>query len=203
MAIPAHFPGLQYLEDETGQVSIEGSLQLYSHEGDLLDTYRIRIVESDHYPYAFPYVYETGGRLPINIDWHVFQDGHCCIISPPEESLLCKDGIDLSWFIRKQLIPYFFNQKFRETHGYYLNERSHGTMGILEYFYDLFGCHDHHRIARVLYHLLRYPQPERTASCFCGSGLKFRKCCRSPYQVLCRFGLAEKEFYLQLILKGT
>ncbi|MEO8820252.1 MAG: hypothetical protein ABI374_05405 [Ginsengibacter sp.] len=36
-------------------------------------------------------VCETRGRLPLNIDWQSYPDGHCCIKTVPEKIFIAKD----------------------------------------------------------------------------------------------------------------
>lgn len=160
-------------------------------------SYFIRIETTIDYPFGFPYVYETEGRIPHNIDWHVFPNGHCCIKSIPEEALLCKQGITLLWFIEQQIKPYFFNQKFREIHGYFLNERSHGREGNIKYFEDVFRTKDLTIIAKGLLFIKGRNEPERVSKCFCGSGLKYRKCHREAFRLLSLFTDEELMFILK------
>ncbi|MDR6940846.1 hypothetical protein J2W55_000674 [Mucilaginibacter pocheonensis] len=111
--------------------------------GEILDTYQLEIHSTDQYPSVFPWVFETGGKLPVNIDWHVYDDtGRCCIKVPPEEEVICKKGITLHAFIKDELTPYLFNQTFRRENGYYINERSHGVKGLIEYYCEKLKCND-------------------------------------------------------------
>jgi hypothetical protein len=139
LLISDDFPELVFCE-ENGKPLLKGQIILNDSDGKFIDQYEVTIEAVEMYPFRFPYVYETGGRLPINVDWHLFSDGHCCIKTIPEEYLLCKSGINLKWFIESQLIPYFFNQKHREIHGYYLNERPHGGQGVIEFFEELYAA---------------------------------------------------------------
>src|SRR5690606_21618810 len=74
---------------------LEGSVNLFDKNGLVYDTYNIRIECSKDYPGTFPWVYEVAGRLPANIEWHVYSDGHFCICTPVEEHIYCRKGITL------------------------------------------------------------------------------------------------------------
>lgn len=163
---------------------LTGTLPLLGQQGELIDAYEIQIVPTEAYPGEFPLVYETGGRLPPNIDWHIYPDGHFCIKAWPEEILICNQSLTLLSFIEEQVIPYLFNQKHREEYGYFLNERSHGTAGNLEFFKDLFRTDKLSLISEYLDFIARKEKPNRVAQCFCGSGIKYRKCHREAYQLL-------------------
>lgn len=140
-----------YYELENGFPCIRGSIQLIESKKIVTDSYEVKIMWSQGYPFKFPLVFETGGRIPINLDWHVFEtDGHCCIKAIPEEMVLCKKGISLDWFISTQLVPYFFNQSFRQENGYYYHERSHGIKGTLESFADIFKTTNVNSILNLL-----------------------------------------------------
>ena len=176
--INEYFPSLSYREDGRDLCEIIGSLELKDDAGFLIDSYFIKIVPSEGYPYRFPRVFETGNRIPINIDWHIFPDGHCCIKTVPEEILICQRGITLQWFIKDQLLPYFFNQKHRELHGYFLQERSHGMRGNLEFFKEYFNTQDENLVLKLLGEAQKGSELKSNSKCICGSGKKFKKCHR-------------------------
>jgi hypothetical protein len=111
-------------------------------------------------------------------------DGHCCIKAVPEEILLCKKGITLPWFIKEQVIPYFFNQKYKELNGFFLKERSHGVLGTIEYFCDHFNIKDVNLVLKLLIETQNAKERKSNSKCLCGSGRKFRKCHRRSLRAL-------------------
>lgn len=189
------------LENEACNPYIVGTLNLPDEEGKFIDHYYVKIEVKDGYPNNLPLVYEMANRIPNNIDWHVFPDGHCCIVTPPEESLICKKGITLNEFIIKYVLPYFHNQLFRELNGYFLNERSHGDEGIREFFVTKFKDTDFKKISKSLSFIAKKKEPSRTASCFCGSGKKYRKCHRNIYRELSLLSPGELMYYSILMSK--
>lgn len=197
--ISEHLPTLKYSENEAGEPIVTGTLILNDEEGKLVDKYNIRIESSEHYPFGFPRVFETNGRLPYNLDWHVFPDGHCCISSMPEEKLICRKGINLKWFIEDQVTPYFFNQVYRELTGHFLRERSHGIIGNLEFFAELLKTNSLLTIAKCFEFIKKREAPTRVSNCFCGSNLKFRKCHKDVYEILNVFSNEELDIYLAWI----
>jgi hypothetical protein len=199
--IQAHFPDLIYGLDEGGVPFVHGKIILKDTNNEYIDHYEIMIKPTSNYPYRFPFVFETGNRIPINFDWHVFeQDGHCCIKAQPEEIILCKNGINLLWFIEDQLLPYFFNQKHRELHGYFLKERSHGNDGNIDYFREIFGTQDLNVILKGLAKIRNRKLPSRVEMCFCGSGLKYRKCHREALKILEVFTDEELDHFGKMVL---
>lgn len=201
--IQAHFPDLFYSEDEEGVPCVQGKLVLLDKHGAYIDHYEIRIVPTKFYPTRFPHVFEIGGRIPINFDWHVFeQDGHCCIKSLPEEILICKSRINLLTFIQDEVIPYFFNQKFRDIHGYFLKERSHGDEGPIEFFKEKFKTKNLGIILKGLALIREQKLPNRVAKCFCNSGLKYRNCHREALKELSKFNNIELDHFGEMLLKA-
>jgi len=195
------YPELIFVEEDLNP-RIVGELILQDEQGLFVDSYQIKIEPIPSFPSRFPYVFETGGRIPVNIDWHVFPDGHCCIKSIPEEALICKQGISLIRFLEQQVKPYFFNQKYREINGFFLNERSHGLDGNIEFFEEKFNTKDLAQIVRGLYFIKQRKEPNRVEKCFCGSDLKYRKCHRDVYRLLEIFSNDELEIYINMIIKS-
>lgn len=196
-----HFPTLAYAEEGNGHPFIYGEILLADTENKLLDSYLIKIVPTDNYPLSFPKVFEKGGRIPINVDWHVFPDGYCCLMSIPQETLTCKKGITLVWFIEQEVIPYFYNQKHRELFGYFLKERSHGNKGHIEFFQEKFNTTDLDFIVKMLHFIAKKKEQKNTVKCFCGGTSKYKKCHRKLYREFQLFDTDEILLYIKLIQK--
>jgi len=179
-----HFPGLKFYTLENEPPRLAGFLELKDDSGGVYDQYQVKIVASDDSTIQFPGVYEIGGRLPHNIDWHVFEDGHCCIKSVPEQIILSKKGLPLLQFVKEQVLPYFHAQKFREQHGYYLHERSHGEHGNLEYVASVLKTKNQVLMHKYLRFILQGNEPNRSNRCFCGNRKLYRHCHRDAYRDL-------------------
>lgn len=174
---------------------LKGELNLFDENSILIDTYSIEILATKKFPESFPMVFEVGGKIPINYDWHVYEtDGHCCIKTTPEEMLACKKGITLSSFIEDEVKPYFFNQTFRRLNGYFYQERSHGAKGWVEYFEEVFKTDDTNLIRQGLKFIKKRQKPNRTSLCFCGSEQKYRHCHRDTFEKLVL--LSDDDFYI-------
>ncbi|MCS3556932.1 MULTISPECIES: SEC-C metal-binding domain-containing protein [unclassified Sphingobacterium] len=182
------FPELQLCVREDSHPYLVGDISLYDENNVVYDKYSIRIECTTEYPASFPYVFETAQRLPHNIDWHVYGDGHFCICTPVEEFIHCSKRITLKGFIKEHVTPYLHNQSFREKEGYFLNERSHGSEGILESIYDLLNTNNVNEAYKLLKFIYNNNTPSRTSMCFCNSGKKYRYCHRKAYQALKTIG---------------
>lgn len=175
------FPKL-HAEDRGGVTIVKGDIDLMS-DGNLEDTYSVEIHQTIQFPFLFPKVYEVGGRIPINADWHVYEDtGVLCIAPPPEEILACRKGLSLSHFIQDWLKPYLFSQTFRRKNGYFYRERSHGVKGVMEYYQEKLNEPDAFKVIILMQRIAKLKEPGRTENCFCGSGVRYRKCHRDAYR---------------------
>lgn len=83
-------------------------------------------------------MFEPGGDIPQDADWHKNNDGSCCITVGPDEIEKCWYGITVTDFIVRYAIPYLANQIFRKQTGYYKNgEYAHGRQGLIQYYISL------------------------------------------------------------------
>lgn len=188
--------GLSYKNDD-GIPCIFGSLVLTNEYGGIEDTYQFEIKAVENYPNNFPLVFETGGRIPRNVDWHIFEDtGNCCIASPPEEIIICNNGITLLSFIDNQVKNYFYSQIFRNQNGYFLKERSHGNKGWIEFFEETFMTDNIFNIEFGLNQIIEGKKIDRVSFCFCGSGKKYRKCHKKSYDVLSKLSTDNIKLFL-------
>lgn len=170
---------------EEGIPCVFGSINLLDEDGNIEETYKIEIKAVIDYPSRFPLLFETGGRIPKNVDWHIFEKtGNCCITSPPEEFIICNSGLNLLQFIDNQVVNYFYSQIFRNQNGYFLKERSHGNKGWIEFFEETFMTRNIFNIEFALLQILEGNKIDRVSKCFCGSGNKYRKCHKKSYDIL-------------------
>lgn len=196
-AVASYYPKIS-LVMENGSVRLVGELDLVDTSGVQHDTYHIEVVPLSNYPDSFPLVYEKAGRIPNNIDWHVHTDGNFCIKTIPEEIITCRKGITLLYFIEEEIKPYLYNQTFRSHNGYFLNERSHGIYGDIEFYQELFLTKSIISILSYMIFFLDNPEPSRVSPCFCGSSSKYRNCHRQAYRTLLVIG---KNVLLNFIIR--
>ncbi|APA92629.1 MULTISPECIES: SEC-C metal-binding domain-containing protein [Myroides] len=196
-----NFPGLKLYSREDSLPFLEGRINLFDDHQQVYDNYTIRIECNIDYPKSFPLVYETKGRLPYNVDWHLYHDGHFCLCTPIEEYIYCGKGYTLTDFIQNHIIPFLHHQSFREKEGYFLQERSHGLQGILESLYDLFDTKDLNVILNLMIYIYNNDAPLRTAKCFCGSGKKYRICHKTIYQLIKSMGEDRMQQIIEMLNK--
>jgi hypothetical protein len=185
------FPKLRRSISSDGTTIVKGELHVIDEQGKLWETYQVEIHPRDGFPFRFPYVFETGGKIPRIADWHIYDDTQsCCIAVEPEEYLVCKKGISLTGFIKDEMLPYFFNQTHRRVLGFYANgEFSHGISGIYEFYDEILKTKGVVReTIRLMLQIADTDKPGRTHDCFCGSKEKFRRCHKAAYEKLSQLG---------------
>lgn len=198
-SISGKYVGLK-IESHNSTPILSGTIDLVGLDGITDDQYKIEIHWRELYPFQFPLVYETGGRIPKNIDWHIYQEGgNCCIKARPEERLICRKGITLDTFITEQVIPYFYNQTFRRQNGYFYKERKHGEVGNLEFYFEKLRTNDIDFVELCLKQTTDFKGYKSTKKCFCGSNRKYKKCHRSRVRQLSQLGRSYIESDLTII----
>ena len=118
-----------------------GELKIIDKSGKEWDSFFIKVIPKDCYPFCFPTVFVEDARLPKIPDWHIYEDGSCCFDVPLGEVLKCLDGLPVGHFLERIAVPFFADQAFRIKEGFYKGrEYSHGIDGVLEFFASKLGC---------------------------------------------------------------
>lgn len=169
------YPNFQKVT-ESGCSYLKGILDIPDDEGNIAGCFSIEIFPTKGFPYAFPKLYEVGGDIPCEADWHKYPDNSCCLTVSAKEKLICKNGISLLQFVSDIVIPYFANQLYRIQTGKYLQEYSHGEVGIWEFYKELFQSDDYSIWKRCLEGAFGKANFERNGKCYCNSGKKYKKC---------------------------
>ncbi|MGI6572577.1 MAG: SEC-C domain-containing protein [Fermentimonas sp.] len=173
--VVAKFPQLR-IKEEDNMFFLKGILDIPDDENNIVGSFAVEIYSTAGFPYRFPKLLEVGGDIPCEADWHKYSDNTCCLTVPANEILTCKNGITVLRFINEHAIPYFANQLYRKKTGKYLNEYSHGTKGIYEFYTNLFRSKDFNIWKKCLRIAMGNSKFERNSSCYCGSNIKYKKC---------------------------
>lgn len=155
---------------------LKGILDIPDDENNIAGSFAVEIYSTAQFPYRFPKLFEVGGDIPCEADWHKYSDNSCCLTVPANEILMCKNRITILRFIKDNAIPYFANQLYRKKVGKYFNEYSHGFQGIYEFYIDLFHTKDHSIWIKCLNYAMGKSTFKRYNLCYCGSNVKYKKC---------------------------
>lgn len=180
---------IKYPDLEKSQVNgitiLKGSLEIIDSDGRKWDSYQIEIHPKKAFPYCFPTLYEVGEKIPINADWHIYeQNKSCCLTVIQKEIYVCRNGITLLEYIENWVIPYLANQTYRFIHGNYANgEYPHGIKATVVFYQDIFRTIDVREILFYISLILKNIKYSRTDLCFCGSKEKLRKCHKEAFDI--------------------
>jgi hypothetical protein len=169
-----------------GTTILRGSVEVIDKDGKIWDTYQIEIHPQGEFPYCFPKLFEVGGKIPKNVNWHIYTaDGSCCLTVLQKEILACVNGITVLQFMENWVIPYLANQTYRFNTGNYSNgEYSHNVLlATIEFYQELFRTCDVDLIINYIFIIVSSSRPHRTELCFCGSKQKFRNCHKSAFYI--------------------
>lgn len=167
---------------------LKGIFDICNKEKECLGSFAIEIKGSIGYPFEFPVAYEVGGDIPAEPDFHKYQDNSLCIDVRASEIMKCHSGITIVRFIENELIPFLANQLYRKEVGQYLNEYSHGISGIREFYCELFKTDEVSLWIRCVKHAFSPKEISRNDICYCGSGIKYKKCHKQTDEKLKQVG---------------
>lgn len=164
---------------KTGQYNfLKGILDIPDDKGNIVRSFLIEIHYQDRFPYRFPKLFEVGDEISPHPDWHKYQDNSCCLMPHPKEFIYCKDGITVSGFIERIVIPYFANQYHKMITRAYKKEYSHGIEGLKECYCEIFRTTDVYKWIEYFEYAfgIRTLNIKSNDKCFCGSNKKFNDC---------------------------
>jgi hypothetical protein len=198
------YPNLRIIYDDSGMPFLQGILDIPNDINETVGYFLIELHRSENFPFRFPILFETGGEIPNEADWHKYKDGSCCITVWTDEILKCKNGVTISYFIEKYAIPYFANQIHKKQTGEYKNgEYAHGIKGIFQFYEALFKTSNTDLWIEYFKNAFRNLKVDcrRNDLCFCGSKEKYKNCHSAIFQTLQQIG--EKRVFndFSLIIK--
>lgn len=128
------------------------------------------------YPNDLPILYEIGGRIKQDANWHRNSDFSCCIGTWVGEMMKYQGEVRFLDWMNRSVYPYLSNQLHKERHGHYANgEYAHDFEGIVQFYREWWNLDLDGIIKRLK--LITETEPHTTNErCFCGSGTLYRKC---------------------------
>lgn len=170
-----YFPKLQFTKRGEQFWSLEGYFDLHDSAGEYWDTFSIRIQIPKNYPKELPVIFETGGKIPLNVNWHNSNNG-CCL--SPDAVIFQKLGnVQLYDWFREFVISYFANFIFKKEFATYpFGEFEHFTNGLISGYQELFNLSSKEEVVDFIEGQISRLKTNRNEKCYCQSGLKFKKC---------------------------
>lgn len=170
-----HYPTLHVIHT-TPTIVVRGVFPVLL-EQQHLGQFLVEIVVGSRYPAQPPDVKEIGGRIPHNMDRHVFPNTcDLCLFLPDERWKYWGVGDGFESFLRNPLNDYFLGQLYFERYGRFpFGERRHGVTGILDFYSEELETQDIQVILRGLQYL-GVTEIKGHWPCYCGSGKLLRYC---------------------------
>lgn len=179
------------IKEKNGLKYLKGVLDVQNKANEVVGSFLIEVHYAVGFPLRFPTLYEVGGLIPFDPDWHKYSDASCCITVEPDEILKCKHGISVLKFITEQALPFLANFIYRKAEGKYKNgEYSHGQLGNKEFYSELLKTND--KALWIDYFEYSFNNKrfddDRNKLCFCGSNSKYKKCHEKAFYTLRSIG---------------
>ncbi len=154
---------------------VTGVFPIIDDEGTTWGTFKASIYFKHRYPFGFALLQEISEHIPRSIDYHVGENGECCVCSPLESMEMEDKPISVLSFIEKYVIKFFANHIHFVKFGFYVNgEYSHYYQGLWEAFEEEFNTKNRNEIQKNLIYISA--KPSRNSICYCGSGNKLKYC---------------------------
>nr|MBC7613692.1 SEC-C domain-containing protein [Pseudopedobacter sp.] len=168
---------------------INGELDICDSEGVYWNTFNIGITVPQSYPHCIPVIIERSEIIPRDIDWHISQEGLCCVDVSPNLIAMSKRGIHICDFIKRKIYPYFANQIYKLSENKYADkEYAHHIQGIIQYYVEDLNISDEKTILLVLQQIISMPHIGRNQKCPCGSEKKIKNCHQLSVETIKSFG---------------
>ncbi len=168
-------PELYLTTNGNGQWSINGRLNSSAQYNGIAidDDYDVEISIPRDYPFVPPTARETGDRIPKEYH-HSGLD--LCLETPGEVIRIFKENPTLLGFVEKCLIPYLYRFSFISMyHKLPYGDRSHGWLGLYEYYQELFQIKEKKAVLGLL-KVLAENKVNGHMKCPCGSKRRLRRC---------------------------
>lgn len=177
IAILNRNPGLHFVIQDDGTYIFSGNYYLTDKEGRLIKAFNIKISPLKKYPNAVPIVYSTGDEIEKIDDYHISKEGVICFDHTYTLNKIASGGLRLYDFIEFYFPKYFswvlLKQNERTEK---LKEWAHQDDGTIQYFQEILEINEIEKINVFLENYLSVAKPRRNEKCYCGSGIKLKKC---------------------------
>lgn len=171
------FPKLEELAFVNDTWQANGQIDVIDPSGILWKTFFVRVQIPSKYPLIPPIIFETGGVLPIDPEWHINGDGSCCVGPYVKVYQKLNNVLTIKRWFDLIVMPYFFDQVHRIENGEYKGkEHAHGTNGLLNNYQELWKLGSYEKVIYKLKLITGVTKFPRNAKCFCGNNLKYKKC---------------------------
>jgi hypothetical protein len=173
------YPKFKYSERPKMKCSLlTGVVDVCGVNGKYWSSFEIEIyIDKQKYPFCVPIIKEASNRIEREKDWHISEDGICCLDIHHELEYLAKRGINMVSFYQKKIYPFFTNTIYKIKNGKYANEEyKHDFDGVIQFYSEKLKLKDNAVIIKIISSILNNNCPGRNEYCICDKQVKFKKC---------------------------
>lgn len=185
------YPFLKYVQRENECIFVGNIILNHVYEDvRMTGNFEIELIVPRDFPLALPTVKELSDCIDASYP-HRYTNGCLCLASDLELKMHISKYHDISIFVDKYVIPYFYTYKYYKEYGIYpYGERSHGIMGNLEYLKDLFCVDNWKQVFDIIVFIIQSAYRGHLL-CPCGSGKRIRNCHGKILKDMMEAGLRE------------
>lgn len=142
------------------------------------DCYSVRIEVPLGATDSVPQVFETGRRIPRDVDHHVNPNGALCLGSPWRVQQLLGRPMSLLALVERCVVPFLYAATWRaQGHSEYpFSELAHGRAGLLDDYSSILGVEGPGAVLQALNALARRRREANKLWCPCGCGIRLGRC---------------------------
>lgn len=177
MELLERYPSLSICNQTTDHTTISGSIHIFRvFNGYTLNkAYTIEIgipVNSTE----LPYITDIGGHIDNNYHHFYKETRQLCLATDTQIMFRFAEGFSLVAWMEEFVELYYFSYEYYQRYEEFpFGERSHGTLGILETYQDVFATRDVAK-AYLILKFITSSSYRGHLQCPCGSGKKIRNC---------------------------
>lgn len=164
-------------DDSGDKPVVEGQWDV-TFNGEVFESYDIKIVFGDDYPNSLPQVFETSAKIRRHEDMHLNPPSwNACLFVSHQRWEIWPVDESFKKFLTIPVHNFFLGQAFYAAHGHWPDnrERGHGNKGIIEYYREKFQTEDVNLIFKLLLEAKK-PRSDRQKKCYCNGKTPLRKC---------------------------
>ena len=87
---------------------VKGEIDICDVKGNYWDSFDIEIyINKNEYPFCIPLVIEKSKKIERNLNWHINDEGVCCLDIEHQLEFLAIRGINIMSFFQEKIYPFF------------------------------------------------------------------------------------------------
>lgn len=174
------YPEMRVRPSPSDTLRLAGEFRFQAHYKDrpvIKDAYMLQLDVSRRFPKDLPKAVELDGRIPRQLDYHVFKDGTLCLGSSLRLYLIALEEPYLTEFAQRSIVPYLYANSYRERGGEYpFGELAHGAGGILDDYAQILRLHRHEQATEAIRLIAMKRRLANKHPCPCGCGVRLGVC---------------------------